>query len=909
MSNKKKKLFLIDAFALIYKAHFAFIRNPRMNSKGNNTSAIFGFVNSLIEILEKEKPTHIAVAFDSYEVTERQVIYTEYKANRDKQPEDITASIPIIKSIIEAFKIPILEVPGYEADDIVATITKKVPAEDFDIFMYTPDKDFAQLVTDNVFLYKPARKKKPSEIWDVEKVKKEFGIKRVNQVVEIQGLTGDAVDNIPGIPGIGPVAAKKLIAEFDNIENLLKNTDKLKGKQKEYVENNGDKAILSKQLASLLTDAPVDFDENNCKIKEWDKDTLETLFAELEFKNLGKRILGKEPQKKESIKITEDLFAVQYTEEKEKLKTEKDFDKKYINIENDDELEELIKKIIESKKFSFNIEFSNSLIKYTRIRNISFSLKANEAYYYKFSRDEDLVKKSLNKLKPIFENHEIEKISFDLKFTIRVFQKYGIDIKGKLYDNTIAHYIIDSGAKHEYEILSEQYLNYKPIISANLDSSELQNYYCEKADIYLQLFEKLKNEISESNNTELFFNIESPLIKVLAKMENEGVLIDKKALNEYSVLIEKELKELEKGIHKIAGIGFNINSPQQVGEILFTVMKLDPKAKKTKKSKQYSTSEDVLQNLAKKHKIAELLLNYRQLKKLKSTYVDALPEIIDKDTKRIHTTFDQSVTTTGRLSSKNPNLQNIPIRSERGRHIRKAFIPKDENHVLFSADYSQIELRVVAHTSKDKELLNAFQNNIDVHTATAANVFEVEQKDVTPEMRRKAKEVNFGILYGISAWGLAQRLDIPRKEGSEIINQYFEKYPGVKKYIELCIEKAREKEYAETIFYRRRYLKDINSRSAAQRSFDERNAINAPIQGSAADIIKLAMVNIDKVFQDENLKSKMILQVHDELIFDVYKPELEKVKEIVKDKMENVVKLDVPLIIDSGEGGNWLEAH
>jgi DNA polymerase-1 len=898
--SEKKKLFLVDAYAFIYRAHFAFIRNPRINSKGLNTSAIFGFVNSLLEILEKEKPTHIAVAFDSKGPTVRVADFTEYKANREKQPDEITVSIPIIKKILDALKITMLEVPGYEADDIVATISKKAQKDEYDVFMYTPDKDYAQLVTDNVFLYKPSRKDKPSEIWDVQKVLDEFGIKRTEQVIEIQGLMGDSVDNIPGVPGIGPKTAQKLIAEFDNIENLLANTDKLKGKIKESLENNAENARISRQLAELITDAPVEIEEEKFIRQQPDEELLEQIFAELEFRNLSKRIFGREAKKTEKKEIKEevaDLFSG-IQEEKEEVKSLSELEIDYKEITEFEEVKGLFSN---NKTLAVYFDFSSNDYFSASLKSIAIAIQKNQAFYFKTQEID------IQKIAELFtENHEV--YGYDLKFPILFFKNAGFEINPEIFDVQLAHYIIDSENKHDLDLISEIYLNYQTSQSQQ-DASEIKDFHCEKADVIFQFAEVFQKEIDENKFNEVFEKVEQPLTQVLADMEFAGVKVDKKVLNDYSKELEEDLNKVEKEIHKISGVSFNVNSAQQLGHVLFEIMKLDPKAKKTKKSKQYSTSEDVLVKLKDKHEIANLVLDYRGIQKLKSTYIDALPQLINEKTGKIHTTFDQVVAATGRLSSKNPNLQNIPIRTERGRYTRKAFIPTSIENTLISADYSQIELRVIAHTSQDENMVEAFNDNLDIHTATAARVFKVGLEDVNSDMRRKAKEVNFGIIYGISSWGLAQRLGIPRSEGAEIKENYFKSYPKIKEYIDACIQQAREKGYAETIFGRRRYLRDIDSKSSMQRSFAERNAVNAPIQGSAADLIKLAMIDIFNEFSEKQLKSKMILQVHDELIFDVYKPELEKVQEIVKNKMENVHPLSVPLIIDMGSGNNWFEAH
>ncbi|MBL6963112.1 MAG: DNA polymerase I [Bacteroidetes bacterium] len=909
MTEKKNKLFLLDAMALIYRAHFAFIRNPRINSKGFNTSAIFGFVNALLEILEKENPSHIAVAFDSYEPTIRHEDFTEYKANRDKQPEDISLSIPYIKSVLDAFNIPVMEIPGYEADDIIGTIAHKAPLDSFDVFMFTPDKDFAQLVKENVFLFKPARSGQPNEIWDIEKVKEEFGIKRIDQVVEIQGLMGDSVDNIPGVPGIGPKTAKQLIADYDNIENLLANTEKLKGKVKENLENFGDQARLSKKLATLITEAPIDFNESELKINEWNKEAIEQLFAQLEFKNLGKRVLGKEPEVK---KLPDDTALLNFgdtNQEEDDFESYNEQKKEYKQLELDSEITREVEKIIQKGRYGMHIELSSPDSYQAAIKSIALCCEKDKSCVIKFSPNKDKAAELLKLLKPLFEKSELEKIGNNLKPASIVLKRSGIHLHGNLFDNLIAHYILDSESRHDLELLSEQYLNYKMLNQGSLSTDQLYSYYCEQADINLQLFAEFKKEIKENHFEELFYKVESPLIEVLADMEYAGVKLNVDDLRTYSKVLEDELQKLEKKIHQDTGVPFNINSPQQLGHVLFEILKLDPNAKKTRKSKQYSTNEEVLRKLAPKHEVVRLVLDYRAIQKLKSTYVDALPGLQNEQSGLIHTTYDQAVAATGRLSSKNPNLQNIPIRTERGRFVRKAFVSRSVEHLLVSADYSQIELRVIAHTSQDEGMMEAFNLKQDIHTSTASKVFGVPLDKVNPDMRRKAKEVNFGIIYGISAWGLAQRLDIPRSEGSEIINHYFTNFPRIKEYIEKCQEDARKLGYAETILHRRRYLRDINSRSAVQRSFAERNAVNAPIQGSAADIIKIAMVKIHREFKRKKLESMMIMQVHDELIFDVVKGELEQVESIVRENMENAYSLSVPLTIDLGKGNNWLEAH
>jgi DNA polymerase-1 len=905
MLEQKNKLFLIDAMALIYRAHFAFIRNPRINSKGLNTSAIFGFTNSLLELLEKQNPTHIAVAFDSYEPTIRHDDFSDYKANRDKQPEDISLSLPYIKKLLSAFNIPVLELAGYEADDIIGTIAHQVSEKDYEVYMFTPDKDFAQLVKENVFLFKPSRMGKPNEVWDIDKVKEEFGIKRVDQVVEIQGLMGDAVDNIPGVPGIGPKTAKQLIGEYDNIENLLANTDQLKGKVKENLETYADQARLSKQLATLLTDAPVDFCEEDFRKTDYDAKAIEELFAELEFRNLSKRLLGKDvvtDKKEESVLTDESSANPNHT-------SFSDINAQYRLINDESDAALIADHISGLKRFALHIELSSPDPYAARIKSLTIAVQKNEAFYIKLPLKEEESALILKHFKSVFENKDIIKISHSIKPLIICMKRYNLFIKNKLFDNQLAHYIIDSESRHDLELLAEKYLDYTMLNHAELSTELLSNYYCEKADINLQLFEVFEKHLVENSFQPLFYDLEAPMQETLASMEYEGVKIETTVLKKLSKDLESDLLNLEKNIHQETGVPFNINSPAQLGHVLFDILKLDPNARKTRKTKQYSTSEEVLRKLAPKHKLVKQVLDFRGVQKLKSTYVDALPELVNEKTGKIHTTYEQTVAATGRLSSKNPNLQNIPIRTERGRFVREAFVPTDSNHVLLAADYSQIELRVIAHMSNDESMIEAFRQKQDIHTSTAAKVFGVGTADVDADMRRKAKEVNFGIIYGISAWGLAQRLDIPRKEGSEIIEQYFTQFPSIQNYIEDCQEFARKHGYAETLFKRRRYLRDINSRSAMQRSFAERNAVNAPIQGSAADIIKMAMVNISKELQEKKLQSKMILQVHDELIFDVLKEEQQEIQAIVVDKMENAVELKVPLTVDVGIGNNWLEAH
>lgn len=904
---KEKKLFLLDAMALIYRAHFAFIKNPRINSKGVNTSAIFGFTNSLLDILEKEKPTHIAVAFDTYAPTVRHADFTEYKANRDKQPEDITYAIPVIKKMLEAFKIPAIEVEGYEADDLIGTLAKKAQQEGFSVYMFTPDKDFAQLVDENIFIYKPSKMGNPAEVWDAERVKKEFGIKRIEQVVDIQGLMGDAVDNIPGVPGIGPKNAQKLIEEFDTIENLLKNTEQLREKQRDLIRQYADQALLSKKLATIITDIDISFDEHEFLLEEPDKELLENLFAELEFRNLSKRILGKEPEKKtadELLMQMADLFKIPTGQEKAEIPEE---------IENyylfDLSMsEDFIKKVSEKKILYFYNETSRSE---SGLEFSGMAVSDGEDYLsIKPNKENKIEAEILLSLKPLFEDPGISKTGYDLKTTITILRNHDIGMEGKLSDVLIAHYLVDSESRHDLDFLTEKYLNRRFTTRDVFENEDnIKNYWCEKCAIIKLVDEKLNKELDSAGEIRLYREVEVPLIRVLADMEAEGIRVDPGKLNEYSLVLSEEINELEKDIFKVSGVNFNINSPLQLGRVLFEIMKLDPGAKKTSKTKQYSTSEEVLQKLANKHMIARKLLDYRSLQKLKSTYVEALPALVNPKTGRIHTSFNQAVTATGRLSSTNPNLQNIPIRTERGRYIRKAFVPRSEDYMIMSADYSQIELRIIADISGDESMMNSFKNGIDIHQTTAAKIYDVPLTEVTPEMRRKAKVVNFGIIYGISGWGLAQRLDIARKEGEEMISHYFTEFPQIRNYMDKTIVFARENGYVSTLMGRRRIIREINSRNAMQKGFAERNAINAPIQGSAADLIKIAMVNIQRKILDMKLKSRMILQVHDELVFDMAKSEKELLTNMVKREMENAMHLKVPLVVDIGVADNWLDAH
>ncbi|MDN3669082.1 DNA polymerase I [Echinicola jeungdonensis] len=934
-SSDKKKLFLLDAMALIYRAHFAFSKNPRINSKGLNTGIMLGFTNTLLEVLEKQKPSHIAVAFDTAAPTFRHEQFEAYKANRQEQPEDIEVGIPWIKQIVSAFKIPVLELDGYEADDIIGTLAKKAEHRDFEIYMMTPDKDYGQLVDKHIFLYKPAFMGNSVDIMGPKEVCEKWGIENPDQVRDILGLMGDSVDNIPGIPGIGEKTAKKLLGEYGTIEELLKNTDKLKGKQKENVENFGQQGLLSKELATIKQDVPIDFDPKDLVYDGPDEEKLKTLFGELEFRTLTKRVFG-ESLKKPKVKVDEQLGLFTGAEEEEEddspetspISAPSELDSiyslahDYHKMDNLEVIEELVEFLGRQDEFCFDTETTDLDPNKAELVGLSFSYVPGEAFYIPTPKDQEETKKLLEPLRKVFENEKIIKIGQNVKYDVLVLKNYGIDVKGKLYDTMLAHYLIEPEGKHNMDWLAEHYLNYKPVSIESLigkkgksqgnmrdvEVDKVVEYASEDADITLQLKNKLNPDLKKSGLEKLFYEVETPLIPVLAVMEFEGVKIDKDSLAELSKALEKESKEIEKKVYEIAGVEFNLSSPKQLGEVLFKKLELDPKAKKTKTG-QYATGEEVLSKLANKHEIAQAILDYRELVKLKSTYVDALPALINPKTGRIHTSYNQTVAATGRLSSTNPNLQNIPIRTERGREIRKAFVPRDKDHVILAADYSQIELRIMAAFAKDQSMTDAFKSGRDIHATTAAKIFQVPLEEVTAEMRRKAKTANFGIIYGISPFGLSQRLNISRTEAKEIIDAYFKEFPAVKEYMDACIKKAQKVEYVETILGRRRYLRDINSRNATMRGFSERNAINAPIQGSAADMIKVAMINVHQWMKNENLKSKMILQVHDELVFDAHKDEVDKLKKEIPKIMAEALPIEVPMEVEVGTGKDWLEAH
>ncbi len=920
-----EKLFLLDAYALIYRAYYALIRTPRINSKGLNTSAILGFVNTLEYVLNNENPTHIGIAFDPSGKTFRHEMYEPYKAQRESTPEDIKLSVPIIKKIIEAYNIPILEVAGFEADDVIGTLSHQADEKGIQTFMLTPDKDYGQLVTENVKMFRP-KHTGGYEVMGIEEVKKKFGIENTDQVIDFLGLMGDASDNIPGCPGVGEKTAQKIIGEFGSIENLLNSTEQLKGALKKKVEENKELISLSRVLATIRKDVPITLDMENLKIAKPNEEELRKLFEELEFSKLLNKVLGVKPKSVEKGPIQGDLFggfAADVQEEKTESKqtTLSDIAHKYILVGNQDIEDNLLRNILSQKEVCFDTETTGTDPMNADIVGMSFSFAESEAYYVPLSQNRDEAQTTLNKFKPFFENEEIDKVGQNMKYDMLVLMNYGIKVKGKMFDTMVAHYVIQPELRHNMDYMASTLLNYttihiEEIIGAkgknqknmrDLSPSDVYEYACEDADVTLKLKHILADKLKEKECEELFYNIEMPLVPVLTKMEYDGVCLDTESLKESAKRFTEELINIEKEITELAGQEFNISSPKQVGEILFDKMKIVEKPKKTKTG-QYVTSEEVLQSLKGKHKIVERILDYRGLKKLLSTYIEALPELINPRTGKIHTSFNQTVTVTGRLSSSNPNLQNIPIRDDNGKEIRKAFIP-EEGCMFFSADYSQIELRIMAHLSGDANMIESFNEGLDIHAATAAKIYKKDVSEVTKTERSKSKTANFGIIYGISVFGLAERMMVPRAEAKELIDGYFATFPSVKEYMNKSIEVAREKMYTETIFKRRCYLPDINSGNSVVRGYAERNAINAPIQGSAADIVKVAMINIYNRFEREGIRSKMILQVHDELNFSVYPDEKEKVEQIVIEEMENAYKMKVPLKADCGWGKNWLEAH
>jgi DNA polymerase-1 len=934
-----KKLFLLDGMALIYRAHFALSKSPRFTSGGMNTSAVMGFTNTLLDVLKKEKPTHMAVVFDTEAPTERHTDYEHYKAHRETMPEDLSKALPYVFKLILGFNIPVITSDGYEADDIIGTLAKKAEQKGYQVYCMTPDKDFAQLVSDNIRIYKPARMGNEMEILGVKEVLEKWEIERVEQVIDILGLWGDAVDNIPGIPGIGEKTAKSLIKQYGSMEEIIAHSHELKGKQRENVEQFAEQGLLSKKLATILLNVPVELDEEGLEICAPSKELLEPLFAELEFRTLGKRVFGDDFSITEmkSVGTQTDLFGNEVATGRTTMTVDvEDIREDFIiaskNIDNvpheyhlADTFEKrasLIAMLQQQESFCFDTETTGTDANNCELVGLSFSVKAGEAWYIPVPIDQEAVKSIVNEFKPVLENEKIGKIGQNLKFDILVLKWYDVQVKGKLFDTMMAHYVIDPDTRHGMDVLSENYLSYKPVSITSLigakgknqgnmrdvEIGKIKEYAAEDADITLQLKAVFEPKLKEVESEKLIHEIEHPLIYVLADIEYEGVKIDHDTLREFSKELETDVAKLEKTVFEKAGVRFNIASPKQLGEVLFEKLMLDPKAKKTKTG-QYQTGEDVLLSLAAKSDIVRDILDFRQLQKLKSTYVDALPLMVNPKTGRVHTSYNQAVAATGRLSSVNPNLQNIPIRTERGREVRKAFIPRDNGHSIVSADYSQIELRIIAEISKDPNMMQAFVDNLDIHTATAANVYGIALDEVTSEQRRNAKAVNFGIIYGQSAFGLSQSLGIPRKEAADIIEQYFAQFVGIKQYMSDTMNFARENGYVCTLMGRRRYLRDINSANATVRGFAERNAINAPIQGSAADMIKIAMINIHREFKAQNLEARMTMQVHDELVFDVPNNEIEIVKPIIMHNMKTAIQTTVPIMVEIGTGLNWLEAH
>jgi DNA polymerase-1 len=948
--SQKKKLFLLDAMALIYRAHFAFSKNPRVNSKGMNTGAALGFTNTLVEVLTKEKPTHIGVAFDGPEKTFRHEAFVEYKAQRQAMPEDISIAIPYVKKIVEAFNIPMLILPGYEADDIIGTLSCRAQEAGFDTYMMTPDKDYCQLVTDRVYLYKPAFLGNAVEVLDVPKVLEKWDISDVKQVTDILGLQGDAVDNIPGIPGIGEKTAKALIQKYGSIENLIASADELKGKQKENVVTYAEQGLLSKELATIHRNVPIPFNEEALRYNGPDEERLRALFDELEFRQLAARVLGgSTPASTSSPRPTAPARGVKsskpastqmamFGEEEETTETSlahpdypdtsatrhtiDTLSHDYRLITTPELRQDLIGYLLKQPEISFDTETTSIDAITARLVGMSFCYLPGEAYYVALPPDQHEAQRIVEEFRGVLESKSIRKVGQNLKYDILVMKNYGIEVQGPLFDTMLAHYLLEPDMRHNMDLLAETYLHYTPVSiteligkkgkkqlsMADLTPEEVFEYACEDADVTLQLKNYFAPHLQQQGLLKLFEEVENPLVSVLASMEKEGVSIDANALSEYSKDLQNDILQLEQQIYRLAGQEFNIGSPKQLGEILFDKLQIVDKTKKTKTG-QHATGEEILSKLAGEHEIARLILDHRELTKLKSTYVDALPQLVCSLDDRVHTTYNQAVAATGRLSSTNPNLQNIPIRTARGREIRKAFVARDEDHVLVAADYSQIELRIMADFSGDATMKEAFQKGLDIHSSTASKVFHVPIAEVDAEMRRKAKTINFGIIYGISAFGLAQRLNIPRREAADIIDAYFVEFPAVKQYMDEAVNKARDQEYVETLLGRRRYLRDINSRNMTVRGYAERNAINAPIQGTAADIIKIAMIRIHDWLRAEELQTRMILQVHDELVFDAPKEEVEIIKPRIEELMKNALPLSVPMEIGIGAGHNWLQAH
>jgi len=932
-----KKLFLLDGMALIYRAYFALSKTPRITSTGFNTSAIFGFANTLLELLRTQQPSHVAVVFDTMAPTNRHAEFESYKANRQAIPEDLAAAIPYVYKLIEGFNIPLITLDGYEADDIIGTLAKQAEARGYTVYCMTPDKDFGQLVSERVFIYKPARLGNGAEVLGVKEILEKWEVTDVKQVIDILGLWGDSVDNIPGIPGIGEKTAKDLIKRFGSMENILANTDQLKGKQKENLETFAEQGLISKKLATIQLDVPIELDEEKLVLREPDREALEPLFAELEFRTLGKRVFGEEfnvLDGKSTVGAQMDLFgnAVDSSLQTPDAAAEyvpptagrsvHNTPHTYFLADTPELQQELAALLSKQRSFCFDTETTGTDANTADLVGLSFAIEPGKAWYVPACPDRDECLRLLAYFKPVFEDETIEKIGQNTKYDILLLARYGITVRGPLFDTMLAHYLIDPDTRHGMDVLAENYLGYTPISITELigprgkkqgnmqdvDIETIKEYAAEDADITLQLKAVFEPLLEQAEAIELAKKVEFPLVHVLAEMEQCGVNIDVPVLRQFSETLERESSVIEKTIYEKAGVRFNIASPKQLGEVLFEKLQLDPKAKKTKTG-QYKTGEDVLLALAPKSDIVKDILEFRQLQKLKSTYVDALPQLINPITGRVHTSYNQAVAATGRLSSTNPNLQNIPIRTERGREVRKAFIPRDDDHVILSADYSQIELRLVAHMSGDEGMLDAFAKGLDVHRATAAKVYGVSLDEVNSEQRRNAKAVNFGIIYGQSAFGLSQNLGIPRTEAAQIIEQYFAQYPGIKRYMNDTINFAKENGYVETLLKRRRYLRDINSANQTVRGFAERNAINAPIQGSAADMIKIAMIAIHEAIKQRGLRGKMTMQVHDELVFDVPKEELPVFRELAELHMKNALVMSVPIVVELGVGRNWLEAH
>ncbi|WP_010518494.1 DNA polymerase I [Croceivirga radicis] len=943
--SEQKRLFLLDAYALIFRGYYALIKNPRINSKGMDTSAIMGFMNSLFDVMRREQPDHLAVAFDKGGSVERTEMFEEYKANRDETPEAIKIAVPYIQSILKAMKIPVVELEGYEADDLIGTLSKQAEKEGYKVFMVTPDKDFGQLVSENIFMYRPARMGNGIEIWGIPEVQKRFGVERPEQVIDYLGMMGDASDNIPGLPGVGDKTAKKFLEQFGSMEGLLANTDQLKGKMKEKVEANAELGRLSRQLAEIKTDCEVTFDADDYEICPPDAEKVQELFEELEFRRLKDQFLklyageadagtqiSNTPTAKKEAKVAGSgqftLFGGDPAEaaatiaETNSRKTINDVSHHYQLVEDGMATELFLQQLLQQTSVCFDTETTSLNPLEAELVGIAFSWNVGKGFYLPFPEDQLAAKEKIELVRPFFESDTIEKIGQNLKYDIKVMHRYGVDVNGKLFDTMLAHYLINPDMRHNMDVLSETYLNYTPVSITELIGKKGKNqlsmrqvpldkqteYAVEDADVTFQLAQHFKPELEEAKTTKLFEEIEIPLLRVLADMESEGINLDKNFLNSLSTELDNDIKSLEQKVFKAAGEEFNIGSPKQLGEILFGKLKLVDKPKKTKTG-QFSTSEDVLSYLAKEHEIIKHVLDYRGLTKLKSTYVDALPEQVEEVTGRVHTDYMQTVAATGRLSSNNPNLQNIPIRTERGRQVRKAFVPRNENYILLAADYSQIELRIIAALSEEDTMIEAFKNGMDIHASTASKVFGVPLEEVTREQRSNAKTVNFGIIYGVSAFGLSNQTDLSRAEAKELIDTYYKTYPKLRNYISEQVDFARENGYVQTVLGRRRYLKDINAGNQVVRGAAERNAVNAPIQGSAADIIKIAMINIHKKLEEGKYKTKMLLQVHDELVFDCHKDELEEMKQLIQSEMENAYKLSVPLDVEVGIGQNWLEAH